>query len=37
MIPNDYGSKWCGVSGMYPKSEDDFCSYGERKEAEDDV
>ena len=27
----EYGFVICGMSGMYPKSENDFCSYGERK------
>ena len=26
------GCEICGVSGMYPKGEFDFCSYGDRKE-----
>ena len=26
-----YGFNVCGMSGMYPKSEDDYCSYGEMK------
>lgn len=25
------GCEVCGMSGMYPKSEHDYCSYGERK------
>lgn len=24
----EYGCAVCGMSGMYPKSEDGFCSYG---------
>ena len=28
----EYGCAVCGMSGMYPKSEDGFCSYGLRKE-----
>ena len=27
-----YGCAVCGMSGMYPKSEDSYCSYGLRKE-----
>ena len=27
----EYGCAVCGMSGMYPKSEDDFCSYGLKK------
>ena len=27
----EYGCAICGMSGMYPKGEFDFCSYGERK------
>ena len=27
-----YGCAICGMSGMYPKSEDGFCSYGIRKD-----
>lgn len=27
----EYGFVICGMSGMYPKSENDFCSFGERK------
>lgn len=27
----EYGCAICGMSGMYPKSENDFCKYGERK------
>lgn len=26
------GCEICGMSGMYPKSEHDYCSYGERKD-----
>lgn len=26
------GCQVCGMSGMYPKSENDYCSYGERKD-----
>ena len=29
-----YGCAICGMSGMYPKSEDGFCSYGIRKDDE---
>ena len=29
-----YGCAVCGMSGMYPKSEDGFCSYGIRKEGD---
>ena len=29
-----YGCAVCGMSGMYPKSEDGFCSYGIRKDDE---
>ena len=28
----EYGFAICGMSGMYPRGEDDYCSYGERKE-----
>ena len=28
----EYGCAVCGMSGMYPKSEDGFCGYGLRKE-----
>ena len=28
----EYGCAVCGMSGMYPKSEDGFCSYGIRKD-----
>ena len=28
----EYGCAVCGLSGMYPKSEDGFCSYGIRKD-----
>ena len=28
----EYGYAICGMSGMHPKSEDGFCSYGLRKE-----
>ena len=28
----EYGCAVCGMSGMYPKSEDGFCSHGERKD-----
>lgn len=28
----EYGFAICGMSGMYPKSEDGYCSYGLRKE-----
>ena len=27
-----YGCAVCGMSGMYPKSENGYCSYGLRKE-----
>lgn len=27
----EYGCAICGMSGMYPKSEDGYCSYGLRK------
>ena len=27
----EIGCEICGMSGMYPKGEFDFCSYGERK------
>ena len=27
----EYGCAVCGMSGMYPKSEDGFCSYGLKK------
>lgn len=27
----EYGFDICGMSGMYPKSENDYCSYGERR------
>ena len=27
----EYGCAICGMSGMYPKSEDSYCSYGIRK------
>ena len=30
----EYGCAVCGMSGMYPKSEDDFCSYGIRKDGD---
>ena len=30
-----YGCAVCGMSGMYPKSEDGFCSYGIRKDGEE--
>ena len=29
------GCEICGMSGMYPKGDFDFCSYGERKEGAD--
>ena len=29
-----YGCAVCGMSGMYPKSEDGFCSYGIRKDGD---
>ena len=29
------GCAVCGLSGMYPIGEDDFCSYGEQKEGAD--
>ena len=28
----EYGCAVCGMSGMYPKSEDGYCSYGIRKD-----
>ena len=28
----EYGCAICGMSGMYPKSENGYCSYGLRKE-----
>lgn len=28
----EYGCAICGMSGMCPKSENNYCSYGERKE-----
>ena len=31
----EYGCAVCGMSGMYPKSEDSFCSYGIRKDGEE--
>ena len=30
----EYGCAVCGMSGMYPKSEDGFCSYGIRKDGD---
>ena len=30
----EYGCAVCGMSGMYPKSEDNFCSYGIRKDGD---
>jgi hypothetical protein len=30
-IRTDHGRYYCGISGMYPESDNDFCSYGERK------
>lgn len=27
----EYGCAICGMSGMYPKTEDGYCSYGVRK------
>ena len=32
----EYGCAVCGMSGMYPKSEDGFCSYGIRKDGDRD-
>ena len=32
----EYGCAICGMSGMYPKSEDGYCSYGIRKDDEKD-
>ena len=29
-----YGCAVCGMSGMYPKSEDNYCSYGIRKDGD---
>ena len=31
-----YGCAVCGMSGMYPKSEDGYCSYGLRRTNETD-
>ena len=31
----EYGCAVCGMSGMYPKSEDGFCSYGIRKNGDE--
>ena len=31
-----YGCAVCGMSGMYPKSEDSYCSYGLRRTNETD-
>ena len=30
----EIGCEICGMSGMYPKSEDSYCSYGERKDGD---
>ena len=30
----EYGCAVCGMSGMYPKSEDGYCSYGIRKDGD---
>ena len=30
----EYGYAVCGMSGMYPKSEDSYCSYGIRKDGD---
>lgn len=30
----EYGCAICGMSGMYPKGEFDFCSYGDRKDGD---
>ena len=30
----EYGCAVCGMSGMYPKSEDSYCSYGIRKDGD---
>ena len=30
----EYGCAVCGMSGMYPKSEDGFCSYGIRNDGD---
>ena len=30
----EYGCAICGMSGMYPKSENGFCSYGIRKDGD---
>ena len=30
----EYGCAVCGMSGMYPKSEDGFCSYGIQKDGD---
>lgn len=32
----EYGCAVCGMSGMYPKSEDGYCSYGLRRTNETD-
>lgn len=29
---DEFGDCVCGKSGLYPKGENDFCSYGEAKE-----
>ena len=31
---NDYGCTICGLSGLYVVEDNDFCSYGERREGE---
>ena len=31
----EYGCTVCGMSGMYPKSEDCFCSYGIQKDGDE--
>ena len=33
----EYGCAVCGMSGMYLKSEDDYCSYGLRKDGDGNV
>lgn len=33
-IRTEHRRYYCGISGMYPKSDNDFCSYGERKDSE---
>ena len=31
---NNYGCTICGVSGLFVVEDNDFCSYGERREGE---